>query len=250
MVKNWFNKSVNAWNGVNSIPLVSGMALLVFLGCSSSPSTIDEYIEAGDRHMRSGNLNQAISSYRLAFHQDTLNAVVLARLAKVYQAQGNSSAADTYARRAANSSYQQGLAALQAGDDSTAMAAFQQTIEIIPSHPPALNRLGEISLARNDPDQALAYFEQSAQVNPRFAETFLKLGQIHLARGNRQAARDAFQQAVELNINASKGYLGLGEISLQERKWAEAIEHFEKALLIRPHSQAAREGLYEARSNL
>ena len=238
------------WNLDQFISWTSGIALLFCLGCSSSPSNIEEYIEAGDGYMRSGELRQAISSYRLAFHQDTLNPVVLARLSRAYQVQGNSTAADTYSRRAVDITYQRGLAALQTGDDTTAVAAFQQTIDIMPLHPPALNRLGEIFLARDDPDRALAYFTQSVQANPRFAETFLKLGRIHLARGHRQEARDAFQQAVELNINATNGYLGLGEISLQERKWAEAAEHFKKALLIRPHSQTAREGLTQARDKL
>jgi len=226
------------------------LVLLGFLACSKSPSTLEEYIEQGDRQFAAGDLAQAIASYRMAFHRDTLNPVVLARLAKAYKKRGNPAAADRYLRWAMNITYEKGVSALQAGNDTAAVAAFERTLEIHPPHPLALNHLGDIYLARGQEDKALRHYEKSAEANPHFAETFLKLGQLRLARGEREEARQAFERAIQANLNATKAYLGLGEIYLQEKKWADAAEQFRKALLIRPHSSAALSGLEKAQRHL
>ena len=225
-------------------------ALLLFQACSKTPSTLEEYLDQGDRQFDQGKITEAITSYRLALFQDTLNPVILARLSNAYAARGNPTAADRYLSKAYNLTYQRGIEALQAGDDSTAFAAFEQTLQIHPPHPLALNRLGEIYQARGQEDKAIQHFEKSTEVQPDFAETFLRLGQLYLSRRETAKAQRAFERAIEANINATNAYLGLGEIFLQEKNWTKAADNFNNALLIQPHSQAARKGLEKARQHL
>lgn len=225
-------------------------ALLLFQACSKTPSTLEEYIDQGDRQLDQGKIIESIASYRLALFQDTLNPIILARLSRAYSARGNPVAADRYLRKAVNIIYGRGIEALQAGDDTAAVVAFEQTLQIHPSHPLALNRLGDIYQARGQEEKAIQHFEKSAEIQPDFAETFLRLGQLYISRRETDKAQKAFERAIEANINATNAYMGLGEIFLQEKNWGKAADNFNNALLIQPHSAAARKGLEKARQHL
>jgi tetratricopeptide (TPR) repeat protein len=207
---------------------------------------VEEYLAQGDQLLAQGQPAKAVASYRLALHQDTLNPVVLARLAKAYQAQRKPVAADSYLRRAMDITYEKGLSALRAGDDSAAVAAFEQTLGLFPRHALALSRLGDIYRAREEEEKALYHYEKAAEANPGFAQTFVVLGQLYAARGALDQAQRAFQRAIELNINALQAYLGLGQLHLDAGRWTEAAELFDKALLIDPYSSLAQTGLDKA----
>ena len=204
----------------------------------------------GDELLVQGRVADAIASFRMAMHQDTLNPKVYARLSRAYSAQNKKVAADRYLRRAMNITYVEGIRALEAGDDSTAIISFENTLDIFPRHALALNKLGDILHARGQDQEALLYFEKAAEANPGFAATFVKLGQAYADLYQTKKAKEAFGKAIELNINALKAYMGLGQLYLDERAWAIAIEQFDKALLINPYSPAAHVGLAKAQSNL
>ena len=197
-----------------------------------------------------GQVADAVAAYRMAMHQDTLNPQVYARLARAYSAQNKKVAADRYLRRAMNITYDRGLRALEAGEDSVAVIAFEQTLDIFPPHPLALNQLAELFQARNRADKALLYLEKSAEANPNFDDTFIKLGQLYAVQNQPDKAKAAFNKGIALNINAFRAYIGLGQVLMDEREWAAAVEQFETALLIDPNSPAAHSGLAKARSNL
>ena len=224
---------------------------LFLASCSPDPpSTSEEFVQQGDRQIRSGDLLAAIGSYRMALHRDSLNPVIIGRLSRAYEIRGQTLPASKYARWTANLFYEKGGTALHAGDQSAALSAFEQTLEYFPEHPLALNRMGEIHLARGEKDRALELFGRSAEANPQFAETYIKLGDLHLSIGALDKAKQAFGKAIEVNINASQAYLGLGQIFLQEEDWAAAADSFKKALLVRPDSPSAQAGLDRARRHL
>ena len=223
---------------------------LLFFGCSETLSTSEEHIAQGDKLLATGNSIEAVASYRMAMHIDTLNPIVYARLSRAYSEQNKKVAADRYLRRAMNITYESGIRALEAGDDSTAALAFEQTLDIFPKHPLALSRLAEIYQARNQIDLALIHLEKASEANPHYPTTFVKLGQLYALQGQTNHAKEAFAKAIELNINSSRAYLGLGQLHLDLRAWTEAIEQFEKALLINPSSPAAHLGIAKAKSNL
>lgn len=224
-----------------------GLSFMLLLpACSDSPpAQIAEFLAQGDRQLAAGSLRQAIASYRMAFHQDSLNPDVLARLAKAYSLQENSTAADKYLRRALNITYQKGMKALEAGAEDSAVAAYEQTLQIFDRHPLAHSRLGEIYLARGHGEKALEHFEKAARANPHFPATWIQLGQIYASRGRLQDAREAFEQAIAADINSLEAYLGLGSISMDQQNWTAAAAHFNNALKIDPQSAVARTGLQE-----
>ncbi len=217
--------------------------------CSKTPSTPEEYVAQGDALLEKGDLNKAVESYRLALHQDTLNPVIFARLSQAYRQQKKFEAAETFFYRAIDIPFSGGMEALKAGDDSTAFALFQRTLEIYPQHPLALAKLGDIFLARGQNAEALRHFEKSSEANPEFADTWVKLGRLYAEKKQTQQAKEAFTKAIQMNINSFRSYLGLGQIYLEESNWLLAADQFDKALLVDPQSQAARDGLQQARQN-
>ncbi len=221
----------------------------VFFACSEAPSTLEDHLAQGDAFLTEGRTSDAIASYRMAMHQDSLNPKVYASLARAYGNQNNQPAADRYLRRAMNITFNAGLQALESGEDSTALAAFTKTIDIFPRHPLALTKIAEIYQARQQSDKAVHYLEKAAEANPNFAATFVKLGQLYANKNRSEEAKSAFGKAIQLNINASGAYLGLGQLYLDEQVWIRAAENFDKALLIDPKSPTALAGLAKAQSN-
>ncbi len=219
------------------------------LSCSQSPSTPEEYLAQGDAQLERGDLSSAVESYRLALHQDTLNPVILARLAQAYRKQKKFDAADNFFYRAIDIPFSAGVEALKSGDDSTAFASFQRTLEIYPQHPLALAKLGDILLARGQDDEALRHFQKSSEANPELADTWVKLGRLYAQKKQTEQAKAAFNKAIQMNINSFRSYLGLGQIYLEEKNWLLAADQFDKALQVNPQSQAARDGLQQARQN-
>jgi Tfp pilus assembly protein PilF len=200
-------------------------------------------LDEGDRLLTRGDTASAQAMYRRALAQDSLNPDLLARLGRIYAGQGKTGPADIYLRRAANLAYQRGLAALKAGDQAGARAAFEHTLAIIPPHPLALLRLGDLALAAGQDREALGYFEQAIQANPEYPEGYVKAGKLYLRQQRLEEARRSFEQSIELNINSLDAYLGLGEVFRLQNDPVAAAGHYRNALLIDPQSATAKEAL-------
>jgi Tfp pilus assembly protein PilF len=88
------------------------------------------------------------------------------------------------------------------------------------------------------------------QTDDRFADARLKLSRAYLQSGRIDEAQAGFEAVLELNINAVEAYVSLGKIFADRGEWAHAAAHYDRALLIRPGSEKAREGLEAARTHL
>ena len=221
-----------------------------FLACTEQTSSHQAHLKQGRKQLNDGEVDKAIASIRLALHKDSLNADAWAQLARAQALIGNRAAHHKYLNRAMNIPYERGLKALESGDEESAISSFEHTLNISPSHPLALNQLGDICRGRKQVDKALQFYERSALANPNFPVTFLKLGELHASKGSTGKAIRAFEHAIELDINAVDAYLSLGKLYLEEKKWAAAAARFRTALLIQPTSGDARTGLDEAMRNL
>ena len=228
------------------------LLLLIFIwqGCSDAPSTPEEYLAHGDALLAKGQISDAVAAYHMARHQDTLNPQVYASLSRAYAAQHKKGAADRYLRRAMNIPYDQGVRALEAGEDSLAIVAFKQTLDIFPRHPLALIKLGTIFQAQKQFEQAQIYLEQAVAANPQYKDSHVRLGQLYAIQNQPKNAKTAFNRAIELDINSFRAYVGLGQLLMDERSWQAAYETFEKALMINPQSRTAHSGIAKALSNI
>ena len=227
-----------------------GVLILLWACAPPAPTDVPGFIRQGDKYLEAGAINQAIASYRQALHLDSLDAVVLIRLGKVYQQQEKHHAADLYLRRGLDIAYQEGLARYEAGNLEGARLAFEGLLEQFSQHPMSLEKLGEISLAEGLPQEALKHFEATTEVNPNYTPVWVKLGNLYVSLDRPQDARKAFERAIAININTIDAYVGLGKIFAREENWPAAVKQFETALLIRPKSTKIRIALQNAKNHL
>lgn len=216
---------------------------LALCACGSDPKLPSDQIAQGDRLLAKGDTLAAQAAFRLALGQDSLNADLLARMGQIYAAQGKAQPAEIYLRRAADLTYRRGAAAMQGGDGAGARAAFEQTLKIIPAHPLALIRLGDLALASGEETEALGFFEKAIAANPEYPEGYVKAGKLYLRQQRLPEAKRALETCIELNINSLEAYLGLGELYTLQQNPKAAAEQYQKVLLIDPKSAVAKAAL-------
>jgi tetratricopeptide (TPR) repeat protein len=216
---------------------------LAWYACGSEPQTPANHLGEGDRFLAAGDTTGAQAAYRLALGQDSLNADLLTRMGRIYASQGKFQPADIYLRRAADLTYQRGVVAMQEHNPAKAQAAFEHTLAIIPAHPLAFLRLGDLAHDAGEDGQALACFEKAIAANPEYPEGYVKAGKLYLRQRRLPDAQRAFDRCIELNINAVEAYLGLGELYLLQGNPSSAAEQYRKVLLIDPHSPVATAAL-------
>lgn len=230
-------------------------AALLLSACASNQepgaeATPTELIQWADERVADGDLDPAIVGYRRALGSDSLNVTAMVGLARVYELQDRPEPADGYRRRAFHVRYEAGLRQISAGNLDSARLALQQAVRIMPRHPLAHLRLGELQRSSGRLDSAIVHFEQAVEANPNFAEGHIILGQAYEAAHRPDDARQAYERALEVNINALDAYLGLGRIFRDKGEWAAAASQYEKVLLIDPRSADGTKGLREARTHL
>ena len=230
-------------------------AIGLFLACvdddtPSATASLPELITHAERRFHDGDLNSATASYRRALHKDSTSTVAMVGLARVYEVRGRIDLADRYRRRAFHLHYRIGTAARAAGDGVAARIAFDAAASAMPNHPMAPLKIGEMLLEAAQAESALVYLEKAALADPRFVDARMKLGTALLQVGRTEEAQASFEAAIELNINAVDAYLNLGEIYAGRGEWAQAAAHYDRALLIRPSSELARQGLQAAMEHL
>lgn len=227
--------------------------LLLACGGAEEPpvgATAAELISWASGRVDRGDLARGTAAYRMALQRDSLNVDALAGLARVYQLQNRTTPADTYRRRAFHLAYSGGLDLLASRQLESARAQFEAAARIMPDHPLAHLRLGDVLVEAGQPDSAVVEYERAVALNPGFSEARTSLAKAYLAAGRLLEARGAFEKAIESNINDLGAYVGLGQLLAGQGEWAAAASQFSKALLIDPRSDIARQGLESARAGL
>ncbi len=240
------------------LPVAVALALLSMLwiaGCADDPepgasATANELLTWADARAEDDELAAATVGYRRALAADSLSIRAMVGLARVYDRQDRAEPADRYRRRAFHLRYHEGLAHLEAGAVDSARSALQAAVRIVPRHPLAHLRLGEIMRDAGMLDSAIVHFERAVDANPGYAESLIILGLAYEASQRQEDARNAYDRAVEANINAVDAYKGLGRIYSLRGEWGAAVSQFEKVLLIEPRSTEGRQGLELASSHL
>ena len=242
---------------LRALPDGLGIALLplVFLSCGPpeevpAEARADELLAWAREQREAGRPGRAIEGFRRALRLDSSSVEALAGLAGAYDARGLSELAEQYRRRAFFIHYTRGLEWL--GDDrrDRAKSAFSRALVVMPRHPLALLRLGELAQAEGRLDSAIVCFERAVSANPGYPESSILLGKALARAGDTDRARQAFERAIEINVNALDAYLGLGALFSEESRWLEAAVQYEKALRVNPRSEVALRGLEQARARL
>jgi protein O-GlcNAc transferase len=234
--------------------LLSAAGLLIIRCGGDAPpaatATTPELIAHAERRLRDGDFSAATASFRRVLQSDSTSAVALFGLARIYEEVQRADVAERYRKRAFHLYCRLGTAAREASDRVAARTAFAAAAIAMPDHPMAPLQIGETWFEEGLLDSAIAYFEQAVQANDRFVDARIKLSTAYLQSGRMDEAQAGFEAVLELNVNAVEAYLSLGSIFAHRGEWAQAAAHYDRALLIRPGSEKARQGLQTAHTHL
>jgi tetratricopeptide (TPR) repeat protein len=173
---------------------------------------------AGDKenqaneHMKEGNLQSAITSYRQSIAQDPNNSHNYYALALVLD---------------------------QTGDVSGERDALQKAVKLNPSFAPAHNQLGMLDLREGRTQDAEAQLNSAISLDPQYAEAQNNLGELYGQLGDKSAAESLFLKATENNPKYVQAYVNLGLVLASESRFPEASQVLEKATLLDPKSTTA-----------
>jgi Tfp pilus assembly protein PilF len=232
------------------VGLTSGLLACAGDDTISATASVPELLAHAERRLQDGDLNSATASYRRALQKDSTSSTAMLGLGRVYEVRGRLDMADRYRRRAFQLDYRRGTEARALGDLPMARKAFAAASHSLPGHPLASLQIGETWLEESAGDSAIAYLEATVLADPRFVDARIQLGKAYLLAERTDEAQASFEAAIERNINAVDAYLHLGVIHAERGEWAHAAAHYDRALLIRPSSQTARQGLAQARARL
>jgi tetratricopeptide (TPR) repeat protein len=137
--------------------------------------------------------------------------------------------------------YVLGLVQYRAGEDprSQWLAALDSDSHFAP----ARLALAEQGLAAGDAKAAEDYVVGVVRDEPGNVRALNLFARVLLAEKRHDAAALIAHRALAVGGSASEPHLLLGQVALRQHKLGEALIHFEQAVLLRPHSADAIEGL-------
>ena len=163
------------------------------------------------------------------------------------------------------------------GDLDQAESIYRQVLQIQPSHPQIIHRLGLIAYQRNELDRAVELFNEAIQLNgaypsfhnnlgnalkglkhldeaeacyrraaridPNYAPAYFNLGALLRQQGHTDLALRACRQALQLDPDFVDAHCELGYIYAELGQQEEALRCFQKALNRKPEAIEALMGL-------
>src|SRR5262249_50428736 len=121
-----------------------------------------------------------------------------------------------------NELFEQGLAQHQAGQLSSARAAYQQVLAREPTHADALHMLGVLSGQEGRPDIAIDLIQRALQAKADYPEAWSNLGLTFSALGRFDEAVNALRRAAALQPSEAIVHFHLAEALNRSGRSADA----------------------------
>ncbi|WP_309740982.1 tetratricopeptide repeat protein [Chamaesiphon sp. OTE_20_metabat_361] len=135
----------------------------------------------------------------------------------------------------ASRQYQQGLAALEAGDTATAIASFDRAIALDPQYFPAYIERGNVKDSLGDFSGAAADYTIAISLDSRSAAAYYNRGTVLSKSGNHQAAVADYNLAIGIDPNYAQAYMNRGNELDDLGNFAGAIASYDRAVAIDPN---------------
>ena len=139
---------------------------------------------------------------------------------------------------AADTLFQQGLAAHQAGRVGEARDRYERALAVDARHFDALHHLGLILTAAGDPGGGVALMQRAAVANPSVAGLHSNLGWALTEAHRFDDAIAACQRAIALDPALVEAHANLGSALLRLRRCDEAVASYDRALALNPRYAA------------
>lgn len=134
-----------------------------------------------------------------------------------------------------SSSYAQGLARYELGDNQGAIAAYNQVISANPNYAEAYFYRGLARQGLGNPQQAIADYSQAVRINPDLAIAYYNRGLARFEQDDAQGAIEDYTQAIKINPGLAAAYNNRGRLRSNLSDQEGAIADFTQALQIQPN---------------
>ncbi len=144
--------------------------------------------------------------------------------ANVFAARPN----DYLARR----KYAEFLAAV--ADTAGAMEQWRAITGLLPHHPIAYFRLGQLLAQSGKPVEAEGHLQKALRIRPDFADARVELGKALVQQGKLELAVAAYQDALRIEPDSAAAYYHLANAFLAQNKRSDAARALHEAVRLRP----------------
>lgn len=136
---------------------------------------------------------------------------------------------------------------LEIGRVEDAKEKLEESLQLQPDSPHALNKLGVCYARLEQWENARAQFVAALQLDPTFAPAHSNIGNLHREAGRLDDAVTAYMEALRHNPDYHIAHHNLGVVYKQQGKISEAVSHLKQAnrlekASIREEARARRGG--------
>ena len=219
----------------------------------ASQSLPTAFIALGDLALAEGNTIDALNAYQQAVTKDSQTAVYHITLGDLYRQKGVYNAALTAYQQAIALNP---VHDILANDNSPDLwRVWQRKLRLDPFAEPtrtAIIGLGQTYQAQGQQTEAIAAYEQAIALDLSQEEAYQRLGDLYLAEEQFAEAVTLYQQAVHRNFNLSWPHVRLGEAYLHQYQagqtavWPQMITHLQQAIQLDPEHNEAHALLSQA----
>lgn len=134
-----------------------------------------------------------------------------------------------------------GTAYGKAGQNTAALADFNQAIQLNPNLYQAYLNRGVVLRRMGNDGEALNSFNRALQLNPQYADALVARGNLYWSHRATQAnvnqlAMNDFSQAIQINSSSARAYYGRGLVYQANNQLDEALQDFNVAITLDANS--------------
>ncbi|MDZ5712004.1 tetratricopeptide repeat protein [Jeotgalibacillus haloalkalitolerans] len=181
-------------------------------------------------YIQQGRFLEAIRFYKMLSEQEIAGVIISKRLGECYSAGGSFEEALSYYEEAleherdAETLFQYGFTAYQAGHNLTAAEVFEELIELDPDYHSAYKLLAHSYEHEEELSKALEAAEKGVKHDPFNKELFLTAGKLSLKTANEEKAESFLRQAIAIDPDYLEAALILNKVLLKQEKPDECLD--------------------------
>jgi tetratricopeptide (TPR) repeat protein len=125
------------------------------------------------------------------------------------------------------------------GASAQAITTAQEALKLDPNDPEAEKTIGLALVDQDDLEGALQHYERALRIDPRYVDAHVDLAIVLSKKGNHRAAIAEYEEALRLNPDSQKAHYNLAIEYHDLGNFPAALEHNREAVRLAPHDPTA-----------
>ena len=206
----------------------------------------------GKRSMQSGDVEQALESFRIASEKfpqypESVFNMGLTHFRKkefkeaadyfnkVLEVNPEHETALTAIKNVAKNYFNNGNQSYKRGDLENAISSYRNVLNVDETFYQAHYQMGVIQSKMGDKDLAIESYQKALDVNPQFYKGYFALGLAKNSTNDTDGAIGALQTAIDIYPSYDKAYGALGDIYIGKKDYEKAKQSLNMAIAVNPN---------------